>query len=157
MKEFCFTVTKTGYVNVEADSFEDAEAKLQENFGHLYVITDTGEELSMGYETTGEVEELQPLKCNPIESNPIIMNRKEYELVYDALKNYHVYMDKDQRLLAEQILDDLYYPREVKDRLDTDKTGQEFREELDVFDEIVADAEEALANESGIKSLNFRQ
>ena len=99
------------------------------------------------------------------------MNRKEYELVYDALKNYHVYMDKDQRLLAEQILDDLYYPREVEDRLDTDKTGQEFREELDeintdwqpddtfddTFDEIVKDAEEALANESGIKSLNFRK
>ena len=84
------------------------------------------------------------------------MNRKEYELVYDALKNYHVYMDKDQRLLAEQILDDLYYPREVKDRLDTDKTGQEFREELN---ELVADAEEALANEpeiNGVKSLNFR-
>ena len=84
------------------------------------------------------------------------MTRQEYELVYDALKNYHVYMDKDQRLLAEQILDDLYYPREVEDRLDTDKTGQEFREEFDVFDEIVADAEEALANESEIKSLNFR-
>ena len=84
------------------------------------------------------------------------MNRKEYELVYDALKNYHVYMDKDQRLLAEQILDDLYYPREVEDRLDTDKTGQEFREELN---ELVADAEEALANEpeiNGVKSLNFR-
>ena len=87
------------------------------------------------------------------------LNRKEYELVYDALKNYHVYMDKDQRIMAEQILDDLYYPREVKDRLDTDKTGQEFREELDVFDEIVADAEEALASEpeiNGVKSLNFR-
>ena len=84
------------------------------------------------------------------------MNRKEYELVYDALKNYHVYMDKDQRVLAEQILDDLYYPREVKDRLDSDKTGQEFREELD---DLVADAEEALADEpeiNGIKSLNFR-
>ena len=81
------------------------------------------------------------------------LNRKEYELVYDALKNYHVYMDKDQRLLAEQILDDLYYPRSVEDRLDTDKTGQEFREELD---ELVADAEEALKNESEIKSLNFR-
>ena len=84
------------------------------------------------------------------------MTRKEYELVYDALKNYHVYMDKDQRLLAEQILDDLYYPRSVEDRLDTDKTGQEFREELD---ELVADAEEALANEpeiNGVKSLNFR-
>ena len=87
------------------------------------------------------------------------LNRKEYELVYDALKNYHVYMDKDQRIMAEQILDDLYYPREVKDRLDTDKTGQEFREELDVFDEIVADAEEALASEpeiNGVRSLNFR-
>ena len=83
------------------------------------------------------------------------MTRKEYELVYDALKNYHVYMDKDQRLIAEQILDDLYYPRSVEDRLDTDKTGQEFREELD---ELVADAEEALANEpdNGVKSLNFR-
>ena len=84
------------------------------------------------------------------------LNRKEYELVYDALKNYHVYMDKDQRIMAEQILDDLYYPREVKDRLDTDKTGQEFREELD---DLVADAEEALANEpeiNGVKSLNFR-
>ena len=84
------------------------------------------------------------------------MNRKEYELVYDALKNYHVYMDKDQRIMAEQILDDLYYPREVKDRLDTDKTGQEFREELN---ELVADAEEALASEpeiNGVKSLNFR-
>ena len=84
------------------------------------------------------------------------LNRKEYELVYDALKNYHVYMDRDQKIMAEQILDDLYYPREVKDRKVTDKTGQDFREELDVFDEIVADAEEALANESGIKSLNFR-
>lgn len=30
MNNFCFTVTKTGYINVEADSFEDAEAKLQE-------------------------------------------------------------------------------------------------------------------------------
>ena len=101
------------------------------------------------------------------------LNRKEYELVYDALKNYHVYMDRDQKIMAEQILDDLYYPREVKDRLDTDKTGQEFREELDeintdwqpddtfddTFDEIVKDAEEALASEpeiNGVKSLNFR-
>ena len=56
MKEFSFTVTKTGWINVEADSLEDAEARLQENFGHYYVITDTGEELSEGYETTGEVE-----------------------------------------------------------------------------------------------------
>ena len=58
------------------------------------------------------------------------LTRKEYELVYDALKNYHVYMHKDQRILSEQILDDLYYPREIEDREDTDKTGQEFREEI---------------------------
>ena len=56
MKEFCFTVTRSGEMNVEAESFEDAEAKLQENFGHLYVITDTGEELSDGWEITNEVE-----------------------------------------------------------------------------------------------------
>ena len=56
MKEFSFTVTKTGYINVEADSIEDAEARLQENFGHYYVITETGEELSDGWESTGEVE-----------------------------------------------------------------------------------------------------
>ena len=42
--------------HVEADSVEDAEARLQENFGHYYVITETGEELSNGWETTGEVE-----------------------------------------------------------------------------------------------------
>ena len=57
MKEFSFTVTKTGYIHVEADSLEDAEARLQESFGHYYVITETGEELSMGWEPTGEVEE----------------------------------------------------------------------------------------------------
>ena len=144
MKEFCFTVTKTGYVNVEADSFEDAEAKLQENFGHLYVITDTGEELSMGYETTGEVEELQPLNCNPIEYN-IIMTRKEYELVFQAFKNYRLYMTDEQEVLSEKILDDLFYPEFDK-----------LTSEDDVFDEMVADAEQALADESEIKSLNFR-
>ena len=56
MNNFCFTVTKTGWINVEADSFEDAEAKLQENFGHFYVVTANGEELSDGYELTEEVE-----------------------------------------------------------------------------------------------------
>ena len=46
--------------------------------------------------------------------------------------------------------------RTSQSQLDTDKTGQEFREELN---ELVADAEEALANEpeiNGVKSLNFR-
>ena len=56
MKEFSFEVTKTGWIHVEADSVEDAEARLQENFGHYYVVTSTGEELSDGYELTDEVE-----------------------------------------------------------------------------------------------------
>tara|TARA_B000000557_G_scaffold146772_1_gene119075 strand:- start:39 stop:260 length:222 start_codon:yes stop_codon:yes gene_type:complete len=73
------------------------------------------------------------------------MNRKEYELVFQALKNYRLYMTDEQEVLSEKILDDLFYP-------EFDKLSSE----NDVFDEIVADAEEALASESGIKSLNFR-
>ena len=73
------------------------------------------------------------------------MNRKEYELVFQALKNYRLYMTAEQEVLSEKILDDLFYP-------EFDKLSSE----NDVFDEMVADAEEALANESEIKSLNFR-
>jgi hypothetical protein len=36
------------------------------------------------------------------------MNRKEYELIYDSLKYYHVLMDKEQRQLSEQILENLF-------------------------------------------------
>ena len=75
------------------------------------------------------------------------MTRKEYELVFQAFKNYRLYMTKEQEVLSEKILDDLFYP-------EFDKLASE----NDVFDEIVADAEEALANESDniVKSLNFR-
>ena len=73
------------------------------------------------------------------------MTRKEYELVFQAFKSYRVYMTREQQVLSEKILDDLFYP-------EFDKLASED----DVFDDIVADAEEALANESGIKSLNFR-
>ena len=73
------------------------------------------------------------------------MTRAEYDLVFQALKNYRLYMTKEQEVLSEKILDKLFYP-------EFDKLASE----NDVFDEIVADAEEALANESGIKSLNFR-
>ena len=68
------------------------------------------------------------------------MNRKEYELVFQALKNYRLYMTDEQEVLSEKILDDLFYPE--FDKLSTD--------------DLVADAEEALKNESEIKSLNFR-
>ena len=69
MNEYSFTVTKTGYINVEADSVEDAKARLPENFGHYYVITDTGEELSNGWETTGEVELEEECEFNDYEED----------------------------------------------------------------------------------------
>ena len=71
------------------------------------------------------------------------MTRAEYDLVFQALKNYRLYMTKEQEVLSEKILDDLFYPE--FDKLSTD--------------DLVADAEEALANEpeiNGVKSLNFR-
>ena len=68
------------------------------------------------------------------------MNRKEYDLVFQALKSYRVYMTPDEEVLSEKILDDLFYPE--FDKLSTD--------------DLVADAEETLKNESEIKSLNFR-
>ena len=76
------------------------------------------------------------------------MTRKEYELVFQAFKSYRVYMTSDEEVLSEKILDDLFYPEFDK-----------LTSENDVFDEMVADAEEALANEpeiNGVKSLNFR-
>ena len=76
------------------------------------------------------------------------MTRKEYELVFQAFKSYRVYMTPEQEVLSEKILDDLFYPEFDK-----------LTSENDVFDEIVADAEEALASEpeiNGVKSLNFR-
>ena len=77
------------------------------------------------------------------------MTRKEYELVFQAFKSYRVYMTPDEEVLSEKILDDLFYPE--FDKLSTDDDFED-----DCFDEIVKDAEEALANESEIKSLNFR-
>ena len=74
-----------------------------------------------------------------------IMTRKEYELVFQAFKNYRLYMTDEQEVLSEKILDDLFYPS--------------FDAQPNSLDELVADAEEALANEpeiNGIKSLNFR-
>ena len=73
------------------------------------------------------------------------MTRKEYELVFQAFKSYRPFMTDAEEVLSEKILDDLFYPEFDK-----------LTSENDVFDEIVADAEEALANESEIKSLNFR-
>ena len=74
------------------------------------------------------------------------MTRKEYELIFQAIKSYRVYMTPDEEVLSEKILDDLFYP-------EFDKLASEDLKQT------VADAEKALAEESeinGIKSLNFR-
>ena len=81
------------------------------------------------------------------------MNRKEYELIFQAFKSYRPFMTDAEEVLSEKILDDLFYVPLI-DRLSTD---DDF--ENDCFDEIVKDAEDALVNESeinDIKSLNFR-
>ena len=77
------------------------------------------------------------------------MTRKENELVFQAFKSYRPFMTDAEEVLSEKILDDLFYPH--FDKLSTDDDFED-----DCFDEIVKDAEEALANESEIKSLNFR-
>ena len=77
------------------------------------------------------------------------MTRKEYELIFQAFKSYRPFMTDAEEVLSEKILDDLFYPH-----FDKQSTDDDF--ENDCFDEIVKDAEEALANESEIKSLNFR-
>ena len=87
------------------------------------------------------------------------MNRKEYDLVFQALKNYRLYMTKEQEVLSEKILDKLFYPEGdlLFDELSTDDNTD--WQPDDTFDEIVKDAEEALANEpeiNGVRSLNFR-
>ena len=77
------------------------------------------------------------------------MTRKEYELIFQAFKSYRPFMTDAEEVLSEKILDDLFYPQ--FDKLSTDDDFED-----DCFDEIVKDAESALANESEIKSLNFR-
>tara|TARA_Y200000002_G_C22481583_1_gene578970 strand:- start:612 stop:743 length:132 start_codon:yes stop_codon:yes gene_type:complete len=37
------------------------------------------------------------------------MSRKEFELMYDAFKNYHIYMTPEQKELAEQLLNRGFY------------------------------------------------
>ena len=75
--------------------------------------------------------------------------RKEYNLVHNALQKYELYMSDEEKRTSQIIQDKLYY-------FNADKIVDS---EDDLFDEIVADAEEALASEpeiNGVRSLNFR-
>ena len=77
------------------------------------------------------------------------MTRKEYDLIFQAFKSYRPFMTDAEEVLSEKILDDLFYVPLIDKLSTTDESD-------DVFDDIVKDAEEALANEPEIKSLNFR-
>ena len=79
--------------------------------------------------------------------------RKEYNLVHNALQRYELYMSDEEKRTSQIIQDKLYYfnaDKIVDSEINTDWQPD------DTFDEIVKDAEEALASESEIKSLNFR-
>jgi len=76
--------------------------------------------------------------------------RKEYNLVHNALQKYELYMSDEEKRTSQIIQDKLYY-------FNADKIDDPVIDDL--FEEMVADAEEALANEpeiNGVKSLNFR-
>ena len=62
------------------------------------------------------------------------MTRKEYELVFQAFKSYRCYMTREQEVLSEKILDDLFYPE---------------------FDRLSDDISPCEGVENEIKSLNF--
>lgn len=38
------------------------------------------------------------------------MTRKEYELVFQAIRHYRCLMTDEQEVLSEKILDDIFYP-----------------------------------------------
>ena len=63
------------------------------------------------------------------------MTRKEYDLVFQAFKSYRCYMTREDEVLSEKILDDLFYPS---------------------FDNLTTDDLKEDTEEEGVKSLNFR-
>ena len=57
MADYQFSVTQTGIICVEADSEEEARSMIEQNIGHLYVVTDRGEQpANDSWELTGDVE-----------------------------------------------------------------------------------------------------
>jgi len=51
------------------------------------------------------------------------MTRKEYELVFEALKSYKTFMTDQEKVLSEKILDSLFY----QDRVDNEIKSLNFR------------------------------
>ncbi|AIR93599.1 hypothetical protein AVU42_gp054 [Prochlorococcus phage P-TIM68] len=51
------------------------------------------------------------------------MTRKEYQLVFEALKSYKTFMTDQEKVLSEKILDSLFY----QDRVDNEIKSLNFR------------------------------
>ena len=54
------------------------------------------------------------------------MTRKEYQLVFEALKSYKTFMTDQEKVLSEKILDSLFY----QDRVDNEIKSLNFRQEI---------------------------
>ena len=52
------------------------------------------------------------------------MTRKEYQLVFEALKSYKTFMTDQEKVLSEKILDGLFY----QDRVDNEIKSLNFRQ-----------------------------
>ena len=81
------------------------------------------------------------------------MTRKEYELIFQAIKSYRPLYDTWCRrsVIWENFRWPILYTRNL-----INYQLMMILQSDDLFDDIVNDAEEALANEPEIKSLNFR-
>ncbi len=58
MNNYVFTVTQTGTIDVEANSEEEARSILEQNIGHLYVVTRNGEQLADDSWEVGDLDEM---------------------------------------------------------------------------------------------------
>jgi len=67
--------------------------------------------------------------------------RKEYELLYSALKSYRAYMTREDEVISEKILDKVFYPS-----FDALQSKSPFFDK-DELEQAVEDAEEALRME----------
>ena len=59
------------------------------------------------------------------------MTRAEYELVFQALKSYRLYMTDEQEVLSEKILDQLFYPSFDALTEQQELTGDSYFDDID--------------------------
>ena len=85
------------------------------------------------------------------------MTRAEYELVFQALKSYRLYMTDEQEVLSERILDNLFYPEFDKLKNVSEPQLPELSKGQELEDMVDSDYDETGERiDDGLKSLNFR-